>query len=100
MSIHATLLTSLAERPPPEFFAAQVDVPATLAANAAALEGGPIYAQLMQQWKLASEPHVTPDGRLALGVIAQFLEGPKESRKALSGAQQDSLLSHNSGGFQ
>ena len=78
MSTYATAHTSLAERPPTEIFAGQVDVPATLAANAAALEGSPVYAQLMQQWKGASEAHVTPDGREELGVIAPFLEGHKE----------------------
>lgn len=66
---------ALAELPPETFFDVQLDIAATLAANAAALEGKPVYAQLMHDWRVASEKEVTADGRLAIAVLASFVEG-------------------------
>lgn len=66
---------NFAERPPDAFFDAQIDISATLAANAAALEGKPVYAQLMHDWRLASEKEATSDGRIAVAVLASFVEG-------------------------
>ena len=64
-----------AERPPDAFFNVQIDISATLAANAAALEGKPAYARLMHDWRAASEKEVTVDGRIAIGVLGSFVEG-------------------------
>ena len=76
---------SVGSTPPPALFDVTVDVSATLAANAAALEGKPVYAQLMRTWRDAAQPHLTPDGRVAIGVLANFLEG-QHSDATLSGA--------------
>jgi hypothetical protein len=59
--------------PPEAFFDAIIDVPATLAANAASLVGKQAYADLLSRWRVALERDATPDGRLPFGVIASFL---------------------------
>ncbi|GAQ92407.1 histone H3 [Klebsormidium nitens] len=67
-----------------EFFNVKIDVSATLAANAAALDGSPAYCQLYSTWRQAWQGELTPDGRVAIGVMVNFLEG--ERRKAIRSA--------------
>lgn len=63
--------------PPPELFNARIDVHATLAANAAALGGSRVLTNLYTAWRDAAQGEVTPDGRVAIGVIVEFLEKRK-----------------------
>ena len=76
--------TDFAEGPPTAFFDVQLDISATLAANAAALEGKPVYARLMHEWRVASAEEVTSEGRIPIGVLASFVEGFSTTSSSLA----------------
>jgi hypothetical protein len=60
---------------PPEFlFDAQIDVPATLAANMATFEGAPQASDLLQQWMRYASRRLEPDGRIAVIWVAEYVE--------------------------
>jgi hypothetical protein len=61
---------------PPEFlFDAQLDIPATLAANMAKFQGAPIPRDLLQQWMRYAGPRQDPPGRrIPVIWVAEFVE--------------------------
>ncbi|GAQ89159.1 histone H3 [Klebsormidium nitens] len=75
--------------PPPEFFNVKIDVSATLAANAADLDGSSVYSQLYSAWRRAWQGELTPDGRVAIGVMVDFLEGPRRKAIRSAGGEDD-----------
>jgi hypothetical protein len=60
---------------PPEFlFDAQLDIPATLAANMATFQGAPLPRDLLQQWMRYAGPRQEPPGRIPVIWVAEFVE--------------------------
>jgi hypothetical protein len=60
---------------PPEFlFDAQLDIPATLAANMATFQGAPLPRDLLQRWMRYAGPKQEPPGRIPVIWVAEFVE--------------------------
>ena len=60
---------------PPEFlFDAQLDIPATLAANMATFQGAPLPRDLLQRWMRYAGPRQEPPGRIPVIWVAEFVE--------------------------
>jgi hypothetical protein len=60
---------------PLEFlFDAQLDIPATLAANMATFQGAPLLCDLLQRWIRYAGPRQEPPGRIPVIWVAEFVE--------------------------
>ena len=85
---------------PEEFlFDAEIDLAATIAANAAALHGNTALERLLQEWRAFSEKQLDANGRLAVRVVAAFAEGERAGRSeaALTGGEGGAGTSEASG---
>jgi hypothetical protein len=60
---------------PPEFlFDAQIDIPATLAANMVTFQGAPLPRDLLQRWMRYAGPRQEPPRRIPVIWVAEFVE--------------------------
>jgi actin-related protein len=60
--------------PPECLFDAQLDIPATLAANMATFQGAPLLCDLLQQWMHYAGPRQEPPGWIPVIWFAKFVE--------------------------
>ncbi|GAQ92388.1 histone H3 [Klebsormidium nitens] len=79
--------------PPEALFDARIDLAATIAANAAALYGDSAIKRHLQEWRGFAERQQTQDGRVAVRVVAAFVEG-----EGAFGAEVAALGGGDSGG--
>jgi hypothetical protein len=66
------------ENIPNSLFDAQLDIQATLAANATLFQGNQAYRQFLQKWQRFYAGKVGPNGRIDIGSVARFLLGAGE----------------------
>jgi hypothetical protein len=62
--------------PPEILFDAQLDIPATLAANMATFQGAPLPRDLLQRWMPYAGPRLEPPGRIPVISVVEFVELP------------------------
>jgi hypothetical protein len=71
---------------PNSLFDAQLNIQATLAANAASFQGNQAYRHFLQKWQRFYAGKVGPTGRIDIGSVARFLLGAgKEETGDLAG---------------
>jgi hypothetical protein len=71
---------------PNSLFNAQLNIQATLAANAALFQGNQAYRHILQQWQRFYAGKVDPNGRIDIGSVARFLLGMEQAETgALAG---------------
>jgi hypothetical protein len=63
---------------PDTLFDAQLNIQATLAANAASFQGNQAYRHFLQKWQRFYAGKVGPNGRIDIGSVARFLLGAGE----------------------
>jgi hypothetical protein len=63
---------------PDSLFDAQLNIQATLAANAASFQGYQAYRHILQQWQRFYAGNVDPNGRIDIGSVARFLLGMEQ----------------------
>jgi hypothetical protein len=63
---------------PNSLFNAQLNIQATLAANAASFQGNQAYRHFLQTWQRIYAGKVGPNGRIDIGSVARFLLGAGE----------------------
>jgi hypothetical protein len=66
------------EEIPNSLFDAQLNIQATLAANAASFQGNQAYRHFLQKWQRFYAGKVGPNGRIDIGSVARFLLGAGE----------------------
>jgi hypothetical protein len=60
---------------PNSLFNDQLNIQATLAANAASFQGNQAYRHFLQKWQRFYVGKVGPNGRIDIGSVARFLLG-------------------------